>query len=214
VVIANYPDRYLQETAVAARCRQHRRLNLSVKITSAYNQLACLMTIGRLLSSQRYFKSSMAQRGSMTMPDLLPVGTQAPDFALPSTDGQTLTLSALTGHKHVVLVFYVGDNTPDCNRQLSSLRDDAHELEGLDILVVGINPASIEEHARYCGQLGLNFPLLYDASGQVAAQYSALNQDRSVQRSVYVVDKTGVIRFAARGMHWVPEFYETLSSLG
>jgi peroxiredoxin len=47
------------------------------------------------------------------MLDLLPVGTQAPDFTLPSTDGQALTLSALAGRKHVVLVFYVGNNTPD-----------------------------------------------------------------------------------------------------
>jgi len=148
------------------------------------------------------------------MSDLLPVGTPAPDFTLPSTDGQALTLSALAGRKHVVLVFYVGDNTPDCNRQLSSLRDDAPELEGSDILVVGVNPASVEEHARYCGQLGLNFPLLNDVGGQVAAQYGALNPDRSVQRSVYVIDKAGLIRFAARGMHWVPEFYEALSSLG
>ena len=121
----------------------------------------------------------------MAVPDLLPVGTQAPDFTLPASDGQLLTLSALRGHKHVVLIFYVGDHTPDCNRQLSSLRDDMPELAGLDILVVGINPAGVEEHARYCTQLGLNF----------------------------VVDKQGLIRFAARGMHWVPEFYEALSSL-
>jgi thioredoxin-dependent peroxiredoxin len=149
----------------------------------------------------------------MIMPELLPVGTQAPDFTLPASDGQTLTLSSLVGRKHVVLVFYVGDNTPDCNRQLSSLRDDMPELEGLDIVVVGINPAGVEEHARYCTQLGLNFPLLYDAGGQVAALYGAFNPDRSVQRSVYVVDKAGLIRFAARGMHWVPEFYEALAGL-
>ena len=145
--------------------------------------------------------------------DLLHIGSQAPDFSLPSSDGQTFTLSALAGRKHVVLVFYVGDNTPDCNRQLSSLRDDMPELERLDIVVVGLNPASVEEHAHYCTQLGLNFPLLHDAGGQVALQYGAFNPDRSVQRSVYVVDKEGLIRFAARGMHWVPEFYETLSSL-
>jgi peroxiredoxin len=149
----------------------------------------------------------------MTVPALLPVATQAPDFTLPASDGQPLTLSALRGRKHVVLIFYVGDNTPDCNRQLSSLRDDMPELEGLDIAVMGINPAGIEEHARYCTQLGLNFPLLHDAGGQVAIQYGAFNPDRSVQRSVYVVDKEGLIRFAARGMHWVPEFYEVLSSL-
>jgi thioredoxin-dependent peroxiredoxin len=79
--------------------------------------------------------------------------------------------------------------------------------------VLGINPAGVEEHARYGAQLGLNFPVLSDAGGQVTAQYGALNPDRSVQRSVYVVDKEGRIRFAARGMHWVPEFYEALSSL-
>ena len=149
----------------------------------------------------------------MTVSDLLPVGTQAPDFTLPASDGQPLTLSTLRGHKHVVLIFYVGDNTPDCNRQLSSLRDDMPELEGLDIVVVGLNPAGVEEHARYCTQLGLNFPLLHDAGGQIALQYGAFNPDRSVQRSVYVVDKEGLIRFAARGMHWIPEFYEALSSL-
>jgi len=49
----------------------------------------------------------------MTMSDLLPIGADAPDFTLPAADGQTITLSALAGRKHVVLVFYVGDNTPD-----------------------------------------------------------------------------------------------------
>ena len=47
------------------------------------------------------------------MADLLPVGTQAPDFTLPAADGQLLTLSALAARKHVVLVFYVADNSPD-----------------------------------------------------------------------------------------------------
>jgi thioredoxin-dependent peroxiredoxin len=49
----------------------------------------------------------------MTMPDLLPIGTRAPDFTLPATAGQTISLSELAGRKHVVLVFYVGDDTPD-----------------------------------------------------------------------------------------------------
>jgi peroxiredoxin len=55
--------------------------------------------------------------------------------------------------------------------------------------------------------------VLSDEGGQIAARYGALNPDRTVQRSVYVVDKEGLIRFAARGMHWVPEFYETLANL-
>jgi peroxiredoxin len=47
------------------------------------------------------------------MPDLLPIGTQAPDFMLAAADDQMLSLSAMAGRKHVILVFYVGDNTPD-----------------------------------------------------------------------------------------------------
>jgi len=47
------------------------------------------------------------------MAELLPVGTRAPDFVLPATGGRTLALSDLVGRTHAVLVFYVGDNTPD-----------------------------------------------------------------------------------------------------
>lgn len=147
------------------------------------------------------------------MAELLEVGSPAPDFTLPATDGRTIGLHEFAGQKHVVLVFYVGDNTPDCNRQLSSLRDDAHEMAGLDIQILGINPASAEDHDRYHTQLTLSFPLLSDVGGQVAARYGAFNPDHSVQRSVYIVDKTGHIRFAARGMHWTPEFYEALAQL-
>lgn len=79
--------------------------------------------------------------------------------------------------------------------------------------MVGINPAGAEEHARYRQQLELNFPLLSDEGGEVAARYGVLNTDRSVQRSVYIVDKRGLVHFAARGLHWVPEFYNALAAL-
>ena len=87
------------------------------------------------------------------------------------------------------------------------------DFADLDTVVVGINPAGVEEHARYSRQLELNFPLLSDARGEVAARYGVLNSDRSVQRSVYVIDKRGLIHFAARGLHWVPEFYNALATL-
>jgi hypothetical protein len=58
-------------------------------------------------------KDRNAHKGPLAMPDLLPVGSQAPEFSLPATDGQPFTLGELAGRKHVALVFYVGDNTPD-----------------------------------------------------------------------------------------------------
>ena len=147
------------------------------------------------------------------MADLLPIGSHAPDFCLPAAGGQMISLRDLVGQTHVVLIFYVGNNTPDCNRQLSSLRDDTADFTEMHIRVVGINPASIEDHTRYGQQLGLTFPLLSDAGGAVAARYGALGLDHSVQRSVYIVDKRGVIKFAARGLHWTTEFYGALANL-
>ena len=47
------------------------------------------------------------------MAELLQAGTRAPDFVLPATGGRPIALSDLTGRTHTVLVFYVGDNTPD-----------------------------------------------------------------------------------------------------
>lgn len=54
---------------------------------------------------------------------LLAVGSQAPDFRLPATTGDTVSLSHYRGKRNLILVFYVGDNTPDCNRQLASLQE-------------------------------------------------------------------------------------------
>jgi hypothetical protein len=51
----------------------------------------------------------------------LAVGSQAPDFRLPATTGDTVSLSHYRGKRNLILVFYVGDNTPDCNRQHYSL---------------------------------------------------------------------------------------------
>ena len=67
-----------------------------------------LPRIGWLSISQRRIRE-----GPLAMLDLLPVESQAPAFSLPAADGQRFTLSELAGRKHVVLVFYVGDNTPD-----------------------------------------------------------------------------------------------------
>src|SRR5580692_10214273 len=55
--------------------------------------------------------------------DPLPAGTPAPDFSLPDDSGKTVTLSKLRG-KNVVLVFYPGDDTPGCTKQLCQFRDD------------------------------------------------------------------------------------------
>jgi peroxiredoxin Q/BCP len=147
------------------------------------------------------------------MPEPLAIGTPAPDFRLPATAGRTVSLSDYQGKQHLILVFYVGDNTPDCNRQLASLQEEMAELEACNAAVIGINTGALAEHERYVQQLGLSFPLLHDAGAQVAALYGARQDDGTVRRTVYVIDRQGIIRYGKPGMHWNEEFFTALGSL-
>jgi peroxiredoxin len=147
------------------------------------------------------------------MSEPLAVGAQAPDFSLPATGGRTIALSDYRGKQHLVLVFYVGDNTPDCNRQLGSLQEERAELEACNTAVVGLNSGELAEHERYVRQLGLSFPLLHDAGARVAALYGARQDDGTVRRTVYLIDKQGRVRYGKPGMHWNEEFFTALGAL-
>src|SRR5215831_2244803 len=92
------------------------------------------------------------------------------------------------GKRNLILVFYVGDNTPDCNRQLTSLQEERETLEACNAAVLGINPGTLDDHQRYQAQLGLTFPLLHDPGAQVAALYGARQEDGTVRRTVYLID--------------------------
>ena len=126
----------------------------------------------------------------------LPVGTPAPDFSLLDDAGRTVTLSALRG-KSVVLVFYPGDDTPGCTKQLCEFRDQWAAAKGCGVNVFGVNPQGAKSHAKFREKFKLPFPLLVDRGRKVAALYHA--NGLIVKRTVYLVGPDGVIRFARRG---------------
>ena len=132
----------------------------------------------------------------------LPAGVPAPDFSLPDESVQEVRLSSLRG-RNVVLVFYPGDETPVCRRQLCAFRDHWSKLQARDVVVLGVNPQSAESHARFRSKHAFPFPLLVDRGRQVAALYSA--KGLLVKRTVYLIGKDGRIRFARRGSPPVEE---------
>ena len=129
--------------------------------------------------------------------DPLAVGTQAPDFSLSDESGRVINLSALKG-KNVVLVFYPGDDTPGCTRQLCEFRDRWDTLSQRGIEVFGVNPQGAAAHARFRAKFQFPFPLLVDKGQQVARLYQATGL--IVKRTVYLIGPDGAIRFAQRGM--------------
>lgn len=76
----------------------------------------------------------------------------------------------------------------------------------------GVNPASVESHARYAEKFQFGFPLLSDADRAIASAFGAVKDDgRGIQRTVYVIARDGTIVFAARG---APPPAEVVSAVG
>lgn len=128
--------------------------------------------------------------------DPLPVGNVAPDFSLPDQDGVTVSLASLAG-KNVVLVFYPADETTICTKQLCEFRDSWAKAQQKNAIVLGVNPAGQDKHARFREHHRFPFPLLVDRGQEVAASYHA--DGLIVKRTVYLIGKSGKIRYAKRG---------------
>jgi thioredoxin-dependent peroxiredoxin len=129
--------------------------------------------------------------------DPLTVGTLAPDFSLPDQDGKMVSLSALRGH-NVVLVFYPGDDTTVCRRQLCDFRDRWAAAQQKNALVFGVNPQSATSHIRFQTKSRLPFPLLVDPGQKMGELYHT--RGLMVKRTVYLIGPDGRIRYARRGM--------------
>ena len=127
------------------------------------------------------------------------VGDAAPAFTLPATGGESVSLADFKG-RPVVLVFYPGDDTPVCTKQLNSYNDDLAQFEALDAQVLGVSAQSMESHEKFSGKHGFKFPLLADTDKAVAGAYGTLGPIGFPRRSVFIVDGDGVIRYAHRAI--------------
>lgn len=133
------------------------------------------------------------------------VGRQAPDFTLPGSDNteagrRDYALSAYRGQV-VVVVFYPGDNTPVCTRQLNAYTEDIESFTEAGAQVLAISPQSVVSHEDFSWkQGGFAFPLLADADKSVGAAYGILGPLGFYRRSAFVVDAEGVVRYAHRAV--------------
>jgi len=122
------------------------------------------------------------------------IGENAPDFTLKDGDGNDWKLSEQKG-KTVVLLFYPGDDTPVCTKQLCSVRDNWADYQATGAEVVGISTDSAASHKDFSEKHNLPLTLLSDEKGEVVKKYDANSwlPGRSA-RAVVVIDKTGKIR--------------------
>ena len=132
---------------------------------------------------------------------LLPViGRPAPDFTLPSTTGENISMRQYKGKKTVVLYFYAKDETPGCTREACDFRDHSAEFEKLNVVVLGISNDNMESHQHFREKHKLPFPLLVDEDTSVSKMFGVYKQKNlygkklmGIERTTFVIDRTGRI---------------------
>ncbi len=122
------------------------------------------------------------------------INEPAPDFTLPDGDGAEWRLSDHRGQV-VVLLFYPGDETPICTRQMCSVRDRWNDYMATGAEVVGISTDSVESHRKFADHHELPLRLLSDVDSEVSKLYGARSLiPGKVARSVFVIDAKGIVR--------------------
>lgn len=137
----------------------------------------------------------------MATATLLPViGKTAPDFTLPSTTGEPVSLKQYKNKKTVVLYFYPKDETPGCTKEACSFRDLSAEFDKVNAVILGVSNDSIESHLKFQTKHKLPFTLLADEEATVSKAFGVYKQKNlygkksmGIERSTFIIDRTGRI---------------------
>jgi peroxiredoxin len=128
----------------------------------------------------------------------LPPGTEAPDFKLPSTPDQTVSLVEFRG-RPVILAFYPEDWSPVCSDQLALYQQLLPEFQRFNAELLGISVDGVWSHLAFAQDRNLHFPLLadFEPKGEVARAYRAYRaKEGTSERALYVIDADSVIRWS------------------
>ena len=127
------------------------------------------------------------------------IGDRAPDFTLPGTGDTTYSLADFLG-KPIVLVFYPGDDSVVCTKQLNAYNEGLSQFREVGAQIVGISAQDVPSHEAFATKHGFDFPLLADVDKQAAAAYGTLGPIGFPRRSIFIIDSDGVIRYAHRAI--------------
>src|SRR6266480_6026430 len=128
----------------------------------------------------------------------LPPGTRAPDFELPSTPDQKVSLSDFRGQP-VILAFYPEDWSPVCSDQLALYNELQPEFSGFEAQIIGISVDGVWCHLAFSKDRKLHIPLLadFEPKGAVARQYGVYREkDGESERAIFVIDAEGILRWS------------------
>ena len=134
----------------------------------------------------------------MNTTSALAAGVQAPEFSLPSTPDQIVSLSEFRG-RPVILAFYPADWSPVCGDQMVLYNELLGEFSQFNAELIGISVDGAWCHLAFAHDRQLHFPLLadFEPKGHVARQYGIYRaHDGTSERALFVIDAGGIIRWS------------------
>ena len=117
---------------------------------------------------------------TVTPSTMLSLGTQAPDFTLPDTEGKMVSRDDFADAP-ALLVIFMCNHCPYVKHVREGLAKMGRDYQAKGVAVVGINSNDVigfpqdspEKMAQEVRSAGYTFPYLYDESQQVATAYRA-----------------------------------------
>jgi peroxiredoxin len=128
----------------------------------------------------------------------LPPGTPAPDFKMPSTPDQLVSLKEFRG-RPIVLAFYPADWSPVCGDEMALFNELMSEFHRLHAEMIGISVDGVWCHLAFAKDRKLRFPLLsdFEPKGAVARAYGVYRAHEGItERALFVIDSAGTIRWS------------------
>jgi peroxiredoxin Q/BCP len=129
----------------------------------------------------------------------LSIGTKAPAFSLPATDGREISLESLKGRK-VVLYFYPKDDTSGCTLEAKNFQALKKDFAAADTEIVGVSPDSLKRHDKFRAKYGLDFTLASDEAKTMLEAYGVwveksmfAHKYMGVERTTVLIDREGNI---------------------
>ncbi len=127
-------------------------------------------------------------------------GSQAPDFNLPGSDGETHRLSDYKGQT-VVLYFYPKDDTPGCTLEAKGFSTEHGAYEDVNAVILGVSRDSLDSHDKFIQKLAIPFVLLSDETGEACQSYDVLHEKTmfgktsvGIVRSTFIITGAGIIQ--------------------
>ncbi|MTV48155.1 thioredoxin-dependent thiol peroxidase [Heliobacillus mobilis] len=147
-------------------------------------------------------------------------GQIAPDFTLPASNGEEVSLSQFRG-SYVVLYFYPKDNTAGCTTEAQEFRDLHGQFLDKNTVVLGVSRDSVTSHGKFITKQELPFLLLSDGDSTLCNLYQVLKEKNmygkksiGIERSTFIIDPDGVITHIFRKVKAAGHAAKVLDSIG